>query len=379
MARPGTGPSPARQATGPSPIAPNAARSATGPTPAYAGTGPIPTRAATGPTPARPATGPSPARPAAGLAQPGFSQSSGSQPTVAQPSLTRAGLGQASFGHASPAQPSFQPNTARVPGRQPERPDWNERTERIDRIVPGAYPDPRHSARSQAPSSAAVSSSAQLSVWGRDDSADRRVPDVREPARHGVTGANAPARRNEDDPLTSKAWSREELVNTDGRSYRVASRRAHVTPDQYTAALTEQTQTFSMNGQYPADPLGATGAYPVRGGQPGQPGQHQGQQSQQSQQGRQSQQRGQHRRQPGPYDQGTASYPYPVQPYSARPSATDQDEDRHGRPSRSAATDAGYNRGADYNRGNGGNDYGGDGGRHNGNGGYNGGYGNGRY
>jgi hypothetical protein len=181
------------------------------------------------------------------------------------------------------------------------------------------------------------------------------LPDLREPARRGADGRATGGRRgNEDDPLTSKAWSREELVNTDGRSYRVASRRAQVTPDQCIAALTEQTQTFSMNAQYQADPRATTGGYPVRGAQAGQ------------QPGYQEPQRGQHHRQPSAAQDGTASYPYPSQPYPSRSAATDQEEDRYYRPARHGGNGNGYN----GNGGGGGNGYAGGNGYGGGNGGY---------
>jgi hypothetical protein len=203
----------ARASTGPTPTRP-----ATGPTPTRAGTGPTAARHGTGPAAARPGTGPSgaigstPARPAAGLAQPGYTQPGPSQPAL----------------------PSFQPHATRGSSRQQELPDWNERTERIERIPAAGYPDPRLSGRSQS------------------------------------TGRGA-----DDDPLTSKAYSREALVNTDGRSYRAAaSRRSAPSGDRYEAALTEQTQAFTMTGQYPADPQSQTGSYPVRGGQ--QPGHQSG-------------------------------------------------------------------------------------------------------
>ena len=56
----------------------------------------------------------------------------------------------------------------------------------------------------------------------------------------------ARSRSAEDDPLTSKAYSRSELTDTDGRSYRVARPPA----DRREAALSEQTQTFSVTDQY---------------------------------------------------------------------------------------------------------------------------------
>ncbi len=159
--------------------------------------------------------------------------------------------------------------------------------------------------RSQAPQAPqAPAASSPASVWNGDDSTDG--------GRSAGTGGYPTVRRGaDDDPLTSRRYSREELSKTDGRSYGVA-RRARITSEQYAAALTEQTQTFSVNGQYQADPR-ATGRYPARGGQqPGQPA--------------------------NPHDRGSAqaSYPYPGQPYPSRQAAAapDQDEDRYVRPAR---------------------------------------------
>lgn len=203
---------------------------------------------------------------------------------------------------------------------------------------------------------APATASAPASVWGRDGSSALGLP---EPARTAGTGGHPTAgRNNEDDPLTSKRYSREELSRTDGRSYRVASRRAQITPEQYAAALTEQTQTFSLNGQHQTDPQAATGRYPARGGQPPtQPTQH-----------------------ANPYDSATApaSYPYPGQPYPSGPAA-DQDAERYYRPARQASPDAARSTSSGY----------GENGRYNSGGAYNGGYpgghgngyggGNGRY
>jgi len=201
----------------------------------------------------------------------------------------------------------------------------------MDRISAG-YPDPRvngsrHASHASGPSPAP----APVSVWGRGDAAERRLPDVREPARGAPGGgANGSGRRGrhgaDEDPLTSKRFSREELSRTDGRSYRVASQRAQITAEQYAAALTEQTQTFSIAGaQTPPDRQSATGGYPVLGGQ--QPGHMNG--------------NGQARQSSNPYD-GSASYPYPGQPYPSRPAAADPAEDRY-RPARPAGQDPGYN------------------------------------
>ncbi len=314
MARSATGPAASRSGTGPT-----ATPAATGATPAArpgidGRTGPNAGRpgSGTGPNAARPGTGPTAARPSAGLAQPG---------------LTQPGLTQPSLPQLAPAQPSFQPHAAaRGSGRQPEVPDWAERTERIDRVAPAGYPDPRLTGRGQA------------------------------------AGAGNGRRSTDDDPLTSKKYSREELVNTDGRSYRFASQRAQVSAGRYAAALTENTQTFSMNGQYTSDPQAPAVRYPARGGQqPGQQAALPGHGSAASAAPR------------NPYDRGTGSYPYPSQPYPSRTAAArDQDENRYPQPARPGGYDVGYN--ASRNGGGGHNGHG----RYTGNGGYPGGHGDGR-
>jgi hypothetical protein len=70
------------------------------------------------------------------------------------------------------------------------------------------------------------------------------------PARNGA----------DDDPLTSQAFSRSALGETDGRSYRVAARRS-----QAQAMLTEQVETFI---QYQSGQSGHTGDYPTASYQP---------------------------------------------------------------------------------------------------------------
>jgi hypothetical protein len=175
--------------------------------------------------PGRPATGPHAIRPSAGNVWAGQA------------------LAAATGGFAQPdiAQPSFSPN-----GRQQDRPDWGERTERIDRVNASGYPDPRPSSRGRSPS-------------GSWMAVDRREPSRdgdREPSRNsggwpaaGRNSAQAPARAaGDDDPLTSTAYSRAALADADGRSYRVAARRSEAQ-----SKLTEETQTFTAPGQYPGD------------------------------------------------------------------------------------------------------------------------------
>jgi len=243
--------------------------------------GPMP-RSATGPTPA-------PAMPQMHSAPPAVPAHAAS---AARPA---AGL----------AQPSFQPNGQRAASRPPERPDWGERTERMDRVTASGYPEPRHGARPQDP----YAQDNGQGVWSQDAT------------DHDARNQGRPRRGADDDPLTSKAWSRSALVDTDGRSYRVAARRAQVPDERRDVALNEQTQTFSMP-QYPADPQAATGRYPSQG------------------QGQGGQQSGQH-----PYDRGAgASHPYPSQPHPARP-GYEQDDERYRAPRPAARGNGGYGTG----------------------------------
>ena len=137
---------------------------------------------------------------------------------------------------------------------------------------------------------------------------DRQAPDRRAPGRDSgreVSGpwpvaasarGAAPARgASDDDPLTSKAYSRAAMSETDGRSYRVAARRSSAQ-----VKLTEQAETFlsapyqagtsqqGRGGDYwqyrddtpapvPQSPAAQSGSgrYPALGGQPAQPGQSQ--------------------------------------------------------------------------------------------------------
>jgi hypothetical protein len=243
------------------------ARSSSGPMPRSAG-GPAPAPAAPQMYSAPPAHAAPPGRPAAGL-----------------------------------AQPTFQPNGARAASRPPERPDWGDRTERIDRVTATGYPEPRHGARHQDPRGRDSRGGLEGQGGWRQDAAN-----------HDARNQGRPRRGADDDPLTSKAWSRSALTDTDGRSYRVAARRAQVPDDQREAALNEQTQTFSMP-QYPADPQAGTARNPGHG----------------------AQHSGQH-----PYDRGNGpSHPYPSQPYPSRP-ATDQDDDRYRTPRPAGQGNNGY-------------------------------------
>ena len=240
--------------------------------------------------------------------------------------MSRAGTGQAPapaapqmysapLAHAAPpgrpaaglAQPTFQPNGARAASRPPERPDWGERTERIDRVTATGYPEPRHAARPQDPR--------RQDSRGAGEGQGGRSQDA---INHDARNQGRPRRGADDDPLTSKAWSRSALVDTDGRSYRVAARRAQAPDDRREAALNEQTQAFTTP-QYPADPQAANVRYPGQGG-----GRHSGQH---------------------PYDRGaSASNPYPGQPRPSRP-APDQDDDRYRNPRPAGQGTGGYGTG----------------------------------
>lgn len=203
------------------------------------------------------------------------------------------------------AQPTFQPNGARAASRPPERPDWGERTERIDRVTATGYPEPRHGVRPQDPRGQDSRGALEgQGVWRQDAT------------NHDARNQGRPRRGADDDPLTSKAWSRSALTDTDGRSYRVAARRAQVPDDRRGAALNEQTQTFSMP-QYPADPQAGTARNPGHG----------------------AQHSGQH-----PYSGNGPSHPYPSQPSPSRP-ATDQDDDRYRTPRPAGQGNNGYGTG----------------------------------
>lgn len=280
------------------------------------GSGPMPARPGSGPMPARPGTGPTPtvgvtsSRPPSGpnRMRPGSAGGPGSGQNASGPSATGPGAawqgqanarpasGSGGFPQAAP-RPSFQPNGYQpgapagsgpasgghgggspAGGRQQDRGDW-DRTERIERVNASGYPDQRPAARFQG---APVAPSPASSGRGRDDGARAdggradgdpwRTP--REPARDGGrdTGGWSPAARGpapahrgaDDDPLTSNAYSRSALAETDGRSYRVAARRS-----QAQTKLTDQAETF-ITGQYQSGSYGTgyTGDYPTASFQP---------------------------------------------------------------------------------------------------------------
>jgi hypothetical protein len=148
-----------------------------------------------------------------------------------------------------------------------------------------------------------------------------------------VPGRNGARRADDDDPLTSTAFSRDAMAATDARSYRSA-RHSQVPDDRYADALNEQTQTFSMNSMYPPEPQQATGGYPARGQQPPQPGQPQQRPQMPPAGGSRS------------ASDRDASYPYPEQRQPARPTQAqapaDQHEDPYGRPAPGRPAANGY-------------------------------------
>jgi hypothetical protein len=268
-------------------------RPASGPMPAQSGAG---RQTASGPMPARPGTGPHPVRPGTGPT-PTVGVTSSRPPsgtTGPRPGLPAAGSG--SFPQAS-ARPSFQPNTSRSGGLPSAGPggaagggrqqDWGDRTERIERVSASGYPEPRPASRGQGPGpasgrrpsgplglSAGASGAPGAPERGRGDNAawrapDRQQPDRRAPGRDAgreSSGAwpaapsrgGAPAGSSDDDPLTSKAYSRAAMTDADGRSYRAAARRS-----QAQTQLTDQVETFlSGRHQQPApDQPGRGGEY----------------------------------------------------------------------------------------------------------------------
>jgi hypothetical protein len=247
------------------------------------GSGPMPARAGTGPHPVRPGTGPTPtvgvtsSRP---LAAP-----TGMRPGPAQPGPGASGSPQ------SAPRPSFQPTNGYQPGAAPsasrpqDRSDWGDRTERIERVNAAGYPEPRPASRSQGHGQAAGrGASGPLGLGtgapatqgrGRNDGGawrapERQVPDRQAPERPAadrwepgrdsgretsgswpapVPPRGGPAARTgtgtDDDPLTSKAYSRAATTETDGRSYRAAARRS-----QAQTMLTDQAAETFTSGQY---------------------------------------------------------------------------------------------------------------------------------
>ena len=256
-----------------------------------ASSGPMPARQGTGPQPARPGTGPTPtvgvtsSRPPAGQ--------SGARPGPAKPGPGANGFSQPA------ARPSFQPNgyqpagyqaSGPAGGRPQDRGDWGDRTERIDRVNAAGYPDQRPSGRGQGPGTLGASGYQPAPTGtpsftaspgrgradngrpesgrqdnARADNAAWQAPGRRDPGRrdHGrdngrevngretsggwptqARGASPARGGGEDDPLTSKAYSRSAQAETDGRSYRVAARRS-----QAQTKLTDQAETF-ITGHY---------------------------------------------------------------------------------------------------------------------------------
>jgi hypothetical protein len=170
-----------------------------------------------------------------------------------------------------------------APSRPQDRGDWGERTERIDRVDASGYPAPRAASRSQGPGLPGSSSQpmgfgpsftgsgasvpAATPARGRGDGDPRQAPDRRDADRDGgretgsiwsLPGRGAATAGGDDDPLTSTAYSRSALTETDGRSYRTAARLS-----QAQAKLTDQTDPFA-SGSYPqGQNNGRTGDYPA--------------------------------------------------------------------------------------------------------------------
>jgi len=334
---------------------PGGGRTGSGPIAARPGTGPQPVRPGTGPTPTVGVTSSRPPAKPSG-ARPGLNSSvsaSGGFPKQQPPARP-------SFQPTSSSRSSALPTPAPGASGSGRQQDWGDRTERIERVTASGYPDPRPAARSQGPGPAngrrtsgplglgagpagtpGMPGSASGPVpgssgapgapgRGRGDGAawrapdrretdrpmpdrpapDRQAPDRRAPGRDGgreTSGpwpTTAPARDaaptrgggSDDDPLTSKAYSRSAMSETDGRSYRVAARRSAAQ-----TKLTEQAETFlsapyqpaktqpGRGGDYwqyrddtpapvPQSPAAqsASGRYPAVGGHPAQPGRGQG-------------------------------------------------------------------------------------------------------
>jgi hypothetical protein len=322
-----------RQGTGP-----QAARPGTGPM-ARPGTGPMAARPGAGSASAwssqagfgQPGAGQRSYRPSGPQAS--YQPASGPQASYRPTSGPQASYQPSGLAGSRPT------DSRETDNRQADRgADWGERTERIDRVNASGYPEPRSSSRGQGPSSqgpgrAAPSrtsgplgapvavgrggadgarggaESARGSAegargeggWGGAGGADRWATEHRSPD-HRTTDHRAPGRavdrdnvRNsggwpstarggapadragDDDPLTSRAYSRAAVSDADGRSYRVAARRS-----QAQAKLTEeQTATFTAAAGYAADSYragqyesGATGAYPTAQYQTGATGEY---------------------------------------------------------------------------------------------------------
>ena len=116
----------------------------------------------------------------------------------------------------------------------------------------------------------------RASPGARNDAGNWQTPGQPAPARRDAAADaggsiwSAPARdggtARGDDPLTSTAYSRAALSDTDGRSYRVAARRS-----QAQAKLTDQADPY-LSGRYPAGGYQAASDYPTASFQPvGQP------------------------------------------------------------------------------------------------------------
>jgi len=275
---------------------------------------------------------------------PSPARNSGPSPMVrpgTTPGTGVPGTGRPAAGYA---QPAFQPPDSRF--------DSTERFNRIDRPrEPAAYADPRRGQDRRPPEHRPPEHRPPEHRPPEHRPPEHRPPEHRppehrppehRPPEHRAGGRHSAGRAGADeDPLTSKAYSRETMAATDARSYRAAAaRRPQVPDDRYEAALSEQTQTFTMNGQYPSDPQATTARYPVRGQQPQQP------------------QRPQAPQHGAPESRAAAdrspSYPYPEQqPYPSRQAPDRDEDDPYGRPGTGRHAGNGYGGQGNARRGNG--------------------------
>ena len=308
------------------PGGPASARPGTGPqTAARPGTGPMAARSGTGPQAVRPGAAGSAA---AWSSQAGFAQSSTGQasyrPSGPQASYQPAGpAGRPQDSHESDSRPADRgadwgertERIERVNAAGYPEPRGGSRSQGSGRpgssrtsgplgapVASGSFGAPAAVGRGSV-EGAGVNDSRGDGVWadsGRLDGAERRAPDRLAPDRlapdrlapdrlapdrwspgrdadrdnvRDSGGWPVPARggahadrASDDDPLTSRAYSRAAVSEADGRSYRVAARRS-----QAQAKLTEEpTATFTAAAGYSPDryragqyETGATEAYPA--------------------------------------------------------------------------------------------------------------------
>jgi hypothetical protein len=206
-----------------------AAGSRTGPQPAYTS----PQSAHTGP---QPAYGASP------------SSYGGAQSAYTGPQSAYSGTG---------PQPAY---TGSHSGPQPLRPATSRGGQ------PQSYPQSQHLPPAQSPPPAQSMPPAQSPPPTQGLPAMKTLPAAG--ASAASTGAHARGRHSSgEDPLTSDKFSLRSAP--DGRSYQAARRSRDMSREQYDAALSQETQTFSMpdadgSGAYPAQPYPSGTAAPRR-------------------------------------------------------------------------------------------------------------------